>query len=53
MRQRWELQITMCGKFLRKIREKNKGNIHIKRNLRAPDVLKGHQRGENNEGKKL
>lgn len=23
-RQRWELQITTCGKFLREIREKNK-----------------------------
>lgn len=42
----------MCGKFLREIREKNKGDIHIKRNLRDPDVLKGQQRGENHEGKK-
>lgn len=52
-RQRWELQITTCGNFLREIGEKNKGDIHIKRNLRDPDVLKGEQRGENHEGKKL
>lgn len=51
--QRWELQITTGGKFLREIREKNKGDIHMKRNLKDPDVLKGRQRGENHEGKKL
>lgn len=43
----------MWGNFLKEIGEKNKGNIHIKRNLRDPDVLKGHQIGENPEGKKL
>lgn len=39
-RQRWELQITTWGNSLGEIKEKNKDDIHIKRNLRDPDVLK-------------
>lgn len=43
-RQRWELQITTCGKFLREIREKNKEKEKSKR---------FNANGENHEGKKV
>lgn len=34
-RQRWELQITTWGNFLGEIKEKNKGDIHIKKSKRS------------------